>query len=961
MDIMTKLKENLNKLKKPTNDFKEIIEKKTFKSSRDKIEFVKRFKKMIVPNFRIEKIRKQRNHLIIIELMSKIQNKLIINRLNSELTKKINLNDLVFVVLKQFKNSVDIMSNKFVKQFYQDLINTYFNGKNNTNIDCKYLVQLFKSKEEQEKNQEFFELFQKDLNYLEQNKKQCENVEEKIHSLKFLILESILKEKDLERSVNRLLLNHEQSKYGYFYKVNQTEENTYDTTEYGKLLENFSKEAINFYSILNKRNLDKHAYHDIRNFNFKINSNEKIKKNTTIQNGNKKMNKNIRDYYENENSNKVDNVALKINNLCDEDKQTTDTSKNSNNLRQNVNNHIYDNNGICVFPGDKDTDKDADADTDADEHCNQLHNANGGLPFINVAKKELGLNNAHIYYENGNAQGEEDIYRCHLKRGIQDIPNCNNNNRGENKHLCDEKDTTEEKENIKDKANVKDKANISSSSPLNKCSKDSITKRINNESYKKGTKYKDKNNNKKRNELECGSGEYENKLESDDIIRFICEQKKNFFVNEKQEKINNEIFYKVFEQYPYIFFKKTLKNYNSLLNENQEETDLAWLTVLKKNNKRSILPPSRDTFRDGTHFANCRATEHTLKFFLSLLSLLTKKEIDKNLKDYLKKNIQFLNTELFSMKLNLDKKRLILEKKLDRFNFQENSEFSFYNPLKMNIRMMNLIGRGGFAEVWEVFDSINLEMYAAKIHKIEPTMDNQIKNKIIQRAENEINIHIHCHRHIFIVKLEFFFVFGSATNLLVGMELCEIDLDKYIKYHGPINELLALCWTKQVLLGLLYMKKLPTGMVHHCDLKPANLLIKDGVIKISDFGLAKLILPNTCQFYNGGGTLYYQPPECLKNKKKLIITDKIDIWSLGCILYEMLFCERPFQFSYLEKCSKDLLINKIKKGVTYPKINQPISQITLDYIQFLLTFDYELRPSIEEALNYPIFENFNIS
>nr|SPJ13361.1 serine/threonine protein kinase,putative [Plasmodium sp. DRC-Itaito] len=60
----------------------------------------------------------------------------------------------------------------------------------------------------------------------------------------------------------------------------------------------------------------------------------------------------------------------------------------------------------------------------------------------------------------------------------------------------------------------------------------------------------------------------------------------------------------------------------------------------------------------------------------------------------------------------------------------------------------------------------------------------------------------------------------------LGMELCDIDLDKYIKYHGPINELLALCWIKQILLGLLYMKNLPTGKVHHCDLKPANLLIK---------------------------------------------------------------------------------------------------------------------------------------
>ncbi|CAA9988502.1 serine/threonine protein kinase, putative [Plasmodium knowlesi strain H] len=948
LDIMKKLKKNLEELKMPNNVFKEIINKKTFKSSRDKIEFIKRFKKMIIPNFRIEKIRKQRNHLIIIELMSKIQNSLIIKRLYQELTSKVNLHDLVKNAVQLFTKSVENMKNENVKKFYLNMINTYFQNNNLSSIDFKNLVQLFKKKEEHLKNEEFYNLFQNDLNYLEKNKKQCDEIEEKINSLKYLILESILKEKQLERSVNRLLLNHEQSKYGYFYKVDQSDDNTLDTTEYGKLLENFSKEPINFYTILNKRNLDKHAYHDIRNFNYKKKGNdeEALKHDETTSSHNQ-VNKSIRTSCEN----------CKLDAEGEEQNQTEDKSKKD----EHDNSNVKDQSKHSASLGNTNKSSENICSSLRESTKNTISKCDNG----NMSKQEEQNDGGE---SSNNCSNQGSHYKCNIKNANSDDNNQEKKNQYNKKINCSQivesKNTQNTSRTVnnekKNEACKEENCGIIKKNSAKNCTckstKEAIFKKSSSCENKKHTKFKEKYKN---NEEEMPS-EYESECERD-IIRSTCERKNFTFANEKQEKINNEIFYKVFEQYPYSFFTKSVKNYNLILNENKEESELSWLTMLKKKtHNKSILPPSRDTFRDGTHFSNCRATEHTLKFFLSLLSLLTKSDIDINLKQYLKKNIQFLNTELFSMKLNLDKKRAILEKRLDHFNFQENSEFSFYNPLKMNIRMMNLIGRGGFAEVWEVFDSINLEMYAAKIHKIKPSMTNEIKNKIIQRAENEINIHIHCHRHIFIVKLEFFFVFGSATNLLVGMELCDIDLDKYIKYHGPINELLALCWVKQILLGLLYMKTLPTGRVHHCDLKPANLLIKDGIIKISDFGLAKLILPDTYQYYNGGGTLYYQPPECLRNKKNLLITDKIDIWSLGCILYEMLFCERPFQFNYLEKCSKELLVNKMKKGLSYPKINQQISEVTLNYIQYLLNFDYEFRPSIEEALAYPIFNFFRI-
>ncbi|ETW35686.1 hypothetical protein PFHG_01539 [Plasmodium falciparum HB3] len=985
LDIMKKLKKNLEELKKPNNLFKEITQKKTFKSSRDKMEFIKRFKKMIIPNFRLEKIRKQRNHLVIIELMSKIQNSLIIKRLYKELLEKVNIEELIKNMVVLFEKCVYNMKEEEIKNFYLRMIHTYFRSKDVKEIDFRKLIQQFKKIEEYRKNQEFYNLFQNDLNYLEKNKRECQEIDEKIHSLKYLILESILKEKQLERSVNRLLLNHEQSKYGYFYKIDQSDENNLDTTEYGKLLENFSKEPVNFYTILNKRNLDKHAYHDIRNFNYKKKNNEEEQTkhvvNTALINNQANNNENKYAINKGEQNNIPLEQAKQVNNNNYNNVKINGGDPHINNKNLNEEKHASQRIGknekehIIKTNAQKEKEKENKISNIKEKQTPKDNNANKN---DNINKEYYKCKIKQMNNEKKNDEEKEKNVVLKKKKKYNTFNLFPKNNKNDSNESYDKNYFRKEEKllstiNLRKRLAEIDKNPYSKSDDNNNNNDNDNNNNSNNNNNDNDNNNNSNNNNNDNNDNNELSGEgrlsssgmykteeYLNEIKKD-IVRCICEKKNYNFINEKQEKINNEIFYKVFEQYPYSFFSKSVKNYKIILNENEEESELSWLTMLKKkSHNRSILPPSRDTFRDGTHFSNCRATEHTLKFFLSLLTLLRKGPIDLNLKKYLKKNIQFLNTELFSMKLNLDKKRAILEKRLDHFNFQENSEFSFYNPLKINIRMMNLIGRGGFAEVWEVFDSINLEMYAAKIHKIEPSMSNEIKNKIIQRAENEINIHIHCHRHIFIVKLEFFFVFGSATNLLVGMELCDIDLDKYIKYHGPINELLALCWIKQILLGLLYMKNLPTGKVHHCDLKPANLLIKDGIIKISDFGLAKLILPDTHQYYNGGGTLYYQPPECLKNKKNLLITDKIDIWSLGCILYEMLFCERPFQFNYLEKCSKELLVNKMKNGLTYPKINQKISNATLSYIQYLLNFDYELRPSIEEALSYPIFNYFNI-
>ena len=78
-------------------------------------------------------------------------------------------------------------------------------------------------------------------------------------------------------------------------------------------------------------------------------------------------------------------------------------------------------------------------------------------------------------------------------------------------------------------------------------------------------------------------------------------------------------------------------------------------------------------------------------------------------------------------------------------------------------------------------------------------------------------------------------------------------------------------------------------------------------IKISDFGLSKII-DNNCDKVQltsqGVGTYWYLPPECFEEKININISSKVDIWSCGVILYEMIYNKKPFG----NNCSQDKLV-----------------------------------------------------
>jgi serine/threonine protein kinase len=102
----------------------------------------------------------------------------------------------------------------------------------------------------------------------------------------------------------------------------------------------------------------------------------------------------------------------------------------------------------------------------------------------------------------------------------------------------------------------------------------------------------------------------------------------------------------------------------------------------------------------------------------------------------------------------------------------------------------------------------------------------------------------------------------------------------------------------QVVTALKHLSSVTPPIIHY-DLKPANVLLFDGEVKLTDFGLSKQVkdideagdMDLTSQ---GAGTYWYLPPECFRVESKPRISNKVDVWSVGVMFYQCLFGKKPF-------------------------------------------------------------------
>jgi len=107
------------------------------------------------------------------------------------------------------------------------------------------------------------------------------------------------------------------------------------------------------------------------------------------------------------------------------------------------------------------------------------------------------------------------------------------------------------------------------------------------------------------------------------------------------------------------------------------------------------------------------------------------------------------------------------------------------------------------------------------------------------------------------------------------------DLSHYIQKKQGLKEEEALKFFYQIVRGF---RSIVRAKLIHRDLKPANIMIKQGRIKIGDFGLAKVLTQDAGHSF--AGSPFNMAPEILAGKT---YDNKIDIYSIGTVLYEMLF------------------------------------------------------------------------
>ncbi|XP_068635580.1 serine/threonine-protein kinase TOUSLED-like isoform X1 [Aristolochia californica] len=295
----------------------------------------------------------------------------------------------------------------------------------------------------------------------------------------------------------------------------------------------------------------------------------------------------------------------------------------------------------------------------------------------------------------------------------------------------------------------------------------------------------------------------------------------------------------------------------------------------------------------------------------------------------------------------LEKGRLIREMK--RIRDEDGSRFNSFQVLNHRYALLNLLGKGGFSEVYKAYDLVDNRYVACKLHGLNAQWSEEKKQSYTRHAIREYNIHKSLvHHHI--VRLWDTFEIDQNTFCTV-LEYCSgKDLDAVLKATPFLLEREARIIIVQIFQGLVYLNKRPHKIIHY-DLKPGNVLFDEvGVAKVTDFGLSKIVeddvgsqgLELTSQ---GAGTYWYLPPECFDLNKTPLISSKVDVWSAGVLLYQMLFGKRPFGHDQTqERILREDTIIKARK-VEFPP-RPSVSNEAKDLIRRCLTYDQAERPDV---------------
>eukprot|EP01080_Neovahlkampfia_damariscottae_P001675 gene1675-444_t len=271
----------------------------------------------------------------------------------------------------------------------------------------------------------------------------------------------------------------------------------------------------------------------------------------------------------------------------------------------------------------------------------------------------------------------------------------------------------------------------------------------------------------------------------------------------------------------------------------------------------------------------------------------------------------------------------------------ENDTVTVNNTMYTKI---SVVGKGGSGKVYKVFDSkknvfalkkvklrgVNRQTMMGFINEIQMLKQLRGKKTIVQYVDSEIR--------------------KSDATLYLVMECGDTDLSSLLKSKKLNQNQIRLYWEQM----LEAVQTIHEEKIIHSDLKPANFLLVKGMVKLIDFGIANKIQNDTTNIVRDSqvGTVNYMSPEAINEnpsaslgseKPKYKLGRSSDIWSLGCILYQMTYGRTPF--SHLTMIKAIHAITDENYEISFPPISNE---------------DPQKRMTIPELLQHPFLTSNNV-